>query len=52
MFGQRVELNVNGECSVNSTIGAIMSLLIYITVSAFAIYRFHVMVTYGATTNV
>jgi hypothetical protein len=52
MFGQRVELNVNGECSINSKIGAIMSLLIYITVSAFAIYRFEIVVTYGATTTV
>ena len=50
MFGQRVELNFNGESSINSILGAIVSLLIYITVSAFAMYRFHVMVTYGATT--
>ncbi len=52
IFGHRVELNFNGERSINSTIGAIISLLIYITVSAFAIYRFKVMVIYGATTTV
>ena len=52
IFGHRVELNFNGESSINSVFGAILSLIIYITVSAFAIYRFHVMVTYGATTTV
>ena len=52
IFGHRVELNFNGESSINSIFGAILSLIIYITVSAFAIYRFNVMVTYGATTTV
>jgi hypothetical protein len=48
-FGQKVELNVNGETSINSIFGTIVTLFIYITVSAFACYRFQVMVTYGNT---
>ena len=49
MFGQRVELNVNGESSINSTFGAILSIIIYTTVLAFAMYRFYVMVTHSDT---
>jgi hypothetical protein len=49
MFGQRIELNFNGESSINSTFGAILSLVIYITVLAFAIYRYYIMVTYSDT---
>ena len=40
MFGQRVELNFNGESAINSIFGAVTSLIIYITVFAFAVYRF------------
>jgi hypothetical protein len=49
-FGQKIELNVNGDSTINSIFGAIVSLFIYTTVSAFALYRFQVLVTYGATT--
>jgi hypothetical protein len=49
-FGQKVELNFNGESSINSSFGAILSLFIYSTISAYALNRFQVMATYGATT--
>jgi hypothetical protein len=50
LFGQKVELNFNGEPAINSIFGSIVSLFIYTTVAAFALYRMQVMVTYGATT--
>jgi len=40
---------VNGESSINSIVGVIVTLFIFITVSGFALYRFQVMVSYGDT---
>lgn len=40
---------MNGESSINSIIGVIVTPFIFITVSGFALYRFQVMVSYGNT---
>ena len=40
---------MNGESRINSIIGVIVTLFIFITVSGFALYRFQVMVSYGNT---
>ena len=40
---------MNGESSINSIVGVIVTLFIFITVSGFALYRFQVMVSYGDT---
>ena len=39
-FGQKVEPNFNSEPTINYIIGKIFSLLVYMTVSTFTLYRF------------
>ena len=49
LFGERVQLNVNGDSAINSIFGSVVSQIIYVTVLGFFLYRMQVMVTYGAT---
>jgi hypothetical protein len=39
-FGRKVELNVKGETSINSIFGAIISLIIYLFILGYGLFRF------------
>jgi hypothetical protein len=38
-FGQKVELNLNGDSTINSIFGSIVSLIIYLTIVGYGLYR-------------
>ena len=49
IFGQRVSLNANGKETVNSCIGATMSLLVTFVTIAYAWTRLDILLQFGDT---
>ena len=44
-FGEKIEVTVNGEPDVRSTIGGVFSIFYYFLMIAYTAYRFYLVVT-------
>lgn len=50
MFSATVHINIKGKTRVSTWFGTVVSLLLYVVLIAFSLYRFQLLITHEATT--